>query len=222
MDSWWQLGEWTGELGKSLALSGITCPFCDERGNFETEHHAEKKKANSRKKLNFDTLKCGSCSGYVMVLWSASESPFGGELHDLRVLPWPLKIERHPEEWPKDVGRFWLQAKRSLNGENWDAAVVMARSSLQAALRNQGATGSNLKNEIDSLADKAVLPPIMKDWSHEIRLLGNTSAHPGQGDDPPDSVQARELVKFLDFFLELTYSLPHRIREFRNRQAHDA
>ena len=222
MDSWWQLGEWSGHHGESLAVSQITCPFCMEQGNFETEHHAEKNKANSRKKLNFDTLKCGNCSGYVMVLWSASEFGYGNGLHQFRVLPWPLKIERHPQDWPEAVGRYWLQAKRSLNGENWDAAVLTARSSLQAALRDQGAKGRSLKEEIEDLAAKAVLPPVMKDWSHEIRQLGNKSAHPGQADDPPNAQQARDLVNFLDLFLELTYSLPHRIAQFRQRHNQDS
>ena len=221
MDSWWQLGEWSGYEGESLAAYRITCPFCMERGNLETEHHAEKNKANSRKKLNFDTLKCGNCSGYVMVLWSANEFGFGSRLHDFRLLPSPLRLETHPKEWPVDVGRYWLQAKRSLVGENWDAAVPMARSSLQAALRHQGAKGGNLKEEINHLADRAALPPVMKDWSHEIRLLGNISAHPGQADDPPSAIQAKDLVNFLDLFLELTYSLPRRIAEFRKRQAQD-
>ena len=62
----------SGYEGDSLAAYRITCPFCMERGNFETEHHVEKNKATSSKKLNFDTLKCGNCSGYVMVLWSAT------------------------------------------------------------------------------------------------------------------------------------------------------
>ena len=74
MDSWWQLGEGSGHRGESLATHQITCPFCMERGNFEIAFHAEKKKANSDKKLNFDTLKCGNCSGYVMVLWSAGHA----------------------------------------------------------------------------------------------------------------------------------------------------
>jgi hypothetical protein len=79
MDSWWELGESGGFHGNELALSRITCPFCMEEGNFRTVHHAEKKKPNGTKKLNFDTLQCGSCNGYVMVLWSASSS--GSGLH---------------------------------------------------------------------------------------------------------------------------------------------
>lgn len=187
-----------------------------ERGNFETAHHAEKKKANSDKKLNFDTLKCGNCSGYVMVLWSATG--YGGGLHDYRVLPWPLRLNKHPDYWPDAVGRFWLQAKRNLAGENWDAAVLMARSALQAALRDQDASGANLKQEIDHMADGGRLPPIMKEWSNEIRELGNKSAHPDPQQEPPSANDARDLVRFLDFFLECAYSLPHRIAQYRQRQ----
>lgn len=221
MDSWWQLGEWSGARGETLAIHQITCPFCMERGNFEVAFHAEKSKSNSPKKLNFDTLKCGNCSGYVMTLWSASEYGFGNALHDYHVLPWPLKFENHPDHWPDTVGRYWLQAKRSLAGENWDAAVMMARSALQASLRDQGASGENLKKDIDELAAQGILSPIMRDWSHQVRQLGNKSAHPDPEQPPPSGQEALDLVKFLDFFLEYSYSLPHRIRQFRQRGNHD-
>ena len=39
MDSWWELGEWSGHRGDDLAVYDIECPFCAERGNFETVHH---------------------------------------------------------------------------------------------------------------------------------------------------------------------------------------
>jgi len=42
-----------------LADGLITCAFCGEHGNWKLEHHAEKKKPNEQKRLNFDTLKCG-------------------------------------------------------------------------------------------------------------------------------------------------------------------
>lgn len=106
MDSWWQLGEWMGQRGDDLAISQISCAFCLERGNFKTVFHAEKKKPNSNKKLNFDTLQCGNCGGYVLVLWSATEH-FGREgIHDYHVLRWPLKLEEFPNHWPAGVGRF--------------------------------------------------------------------------------------------------------------------
>jgi hypothetical protein len=72
MNSWWDLGEWSGYDGSELSIWRIACPFCMEQGNFKVAFHATKKNPNSSKVLNFDTLECGNCKGYVMVLWSAS------------------------------------------------------------------------------------------------------------------------------------------------------
>ncbi len=219
MDSWWQLGEWAGVTGKELALHRITCPFCMEKGNFEIAFHAEKNKPNSNKKLNFDTLKCGNCSGYVLSLWSKSSNSYDhNAIHAYKVLPWPLKYGSYPEYWPEAVGRYWLQTKKTLLDENWDAASVMARSALQIALRDHGAQGRNLKKEIDDLATKGVLPPIIKDWSNNIRELGNNSAHPQPSQAPTTSQDARDIARFLDFLLEYLYTLPHQIEKYRERR----
>jgi hypothetical protein len=222
MDSWWQLGEGSGYQGKDLALYRITCPFCLERGNFKSVFHVDKKKPNGNKKLNFDTLECGNCKGFVQVLWSASDLSFGDVLHDYRVLPWPLKYEKHPEHWPPDIGRYWLQAKRNVSDENWDAAAVMARSALQLALRDNKAQGRNLKQEIDDLSARGVLPPIMKDWSDQVRELGNDSAHPAPSQVATNAQDARDIVRFLDFLLEYLYTLPYQIEQYRQRAAKEA
>lgn len=213
MDSWWSLGEWSGYDGTKLALYRITCPFCMEAGNFSTEFHATKKQSNGGKLLNFDTLKCGNCSSFVQVFWSA-----GDRVHDYRVQPWPLKIERAPEHYPEAIGRFWLQAKRNLRDRNWDAAAVMARSALQLAVRSNGAKGANLKQEIDNLASKGILPPLMQEWSHNVRELGNDSAHPNPEQEPTSPRDASDIVGFLDFLLQYLYTLPKKIDEYRSRK----
>lgn len=218
--SWWELAEWAGQSGKDLNLRNIECPFCNERGNFQLEHHAEKKKPNSDKKLNFDTYRCINCVGYVLVFWTSSEFSHGRDgLHDYLVLPYPLKIQKAPDHWPKDVQRFWLQAQRNLQDENWDATSLMARSALQIALRDNNAKGKNLKEEIDDLANQGILPPIMKDWSNNIRELGNDSAHPQPGQPETLSADARDVVKFLNFLLEYLYTLPKEINDYRNRKS---
>lgn len=215
--SWWSLGEGGGYSGSRLELHRITCPFCGQRGNFSTAHHAEKVKANSSKRLNFDTLKCENCAGYVMCLWSAAE--YGGGLHAFKVLPWPTRVDTHPEEWPEQVGRYWIQAHRSLSDENWDAAVVMARSALQISARDHQATGSSLKQEIDSLAETGKIPPIMKEWAHEVREIGNEAAHPRPTSHATAPQDARDIVAFLDQFLDYLYTLPARIQAYRERRA---
>jgi hypothetical protein len=220
MDSWWDLGESIGLMGSDLALYRIQCPFCFEKGNFELAFHAEKKKPNSNKVLNFDTYKCGNCAGYVMVLWSSSEYSYGprNSLHSFKVLPWPLQINSAPEHWPDDIQRYWIQAKKNILDENWDAAALMARSALQIILRENNAQGRTLKNEIDDLANKGLLPPIMKDWSDNIRELGNDAAHPRLGQDPTSAEDAKDVMKFLDFLIEYLYDLPNKIEKYRERR----
>lgn len=218
MNSWWDLGEHVGQSGDSLALYQIECVFCGEKGNFSTEHHAEKKKPNGSKVLNFDTLKCGNCAGYVMVLWSANE--YGGSqgLHASRVIPFPLKITNAPDHWPPAIQRNWLQAHKSMEAENWDAAAVMARTAMQTALRDKNATGANLLEEINNLGTQRLLPPLMIDWSHEVRLLGNQATHPDPQDQGVESNDANDIVEFLDYLLEYLYDLPQRIDAYRVRR----
>jgi hypothetical protein len=217
LDSWWDLGEGSGLHGSELEVHQITCPFCLERGNFSFEHRSEKRKPNARKTLHFDTLRCGNCAGYVMVLWSVGVD-WGGGLYNFRVLPWPLRLEKHPEHWPAEVGRYWIQAHRSAKDENWDAAAVMTRSALQSALRNNDAAGSSLKGEIDDLASKGILPPHMKDWAHELRELGNDAAHPSGSSSAARPDDVRDAIEFLDFLLQYLYTLPHDIEEYRKRR----
>jgi hypothetical protein len=220
MDSWWDLGETMGLMGSNLNLYNIQCPFCFEKGNFELAFHAEKKKPNSNKVLNFDTYKCGNCAGYVMVFWSSNEHSFGprNSLHSFKVLPWPLKIDTAPSHWPKDIQRYWIQAKKNILDNNWDAAAMMARAALQIILRENNAQGKTLKNEIDNLADKGLLPPIMKEWSENIRELGNDAAHPCIGQKPTSAQDARDVMQFLDFLIEYLYDLPFRIAKYRERK----
>jgi hypothetical protein len=67
------------------------------------------------------------------------------------------------------------------------------------ALRYSGAEGHTLAAQIDDLASKGILPPVMKEWSHEVRLLGNDSAHPQPGGSGTEPKDARDVVEFLGF-----------------------
>lgn len=211
MDSWWDLGQWSGYRGSELALYDITCAFCSERGRLARHHHVER--ASGNRKLNYDILRCDSCGNFAMAVWAAS-----GNMHDRRIIPYPLRAERFPDTWPDDVGRFWLQAKRAQADQNWDAAAVMARSALQLALRYKQAKGRDLFGEIDDLASKGELPPLMKEWAHEVRLLARDPAHPQPGQEPTSVEDVRDAIKFLDFLLEYLFGLPASIAKFRGRK----
>ena len=217
--SWWQLGEGSGQQGSELALWMIECAFCGEKGNFERSFHAEKKKPGSDKRLNFDVYRCANCAGYVHVLWSASEMPFSGGIHDFHVMPWPINPKPRPSpNLSAEMARFWTQAHQAVGSEAWDAASVMARSALQLALREHGATGARLVDQIQDLGVKGLLPPPVREWATEVRLLGNDAAHPLPGQDPPEPHDVQQCVDFLDFLLYCLYDLPAKVAEHRARR----
>jgi hypothetical protein len=218
MMSWWEFGEHAGYHGSELDLQGVTCPFCNESGNFEIAHHAERRHATSDKLLNYDLAECKNCGNLVMIFWTAASNAPGGGIHDFKLLPWPRQTTTFPKHWPADVGRYWMQARRNLEGKNWDAAALMARSAVQLVMRHQGANGRNLAAEIDDLASKGILPPIMKEWSHEIRVLGNENAHPTPGSEGTTQKDASDVVEFLGQLLVFTYNLPHQIEQYRERK----
>ena len=217
--SLWLFGE-SGYPGSSLSMFSITCAFCMENGNFEFVHHEEKIKPNSAKKLNFDTLKCGNCAGYVLVFWSAKER---GSIYDYMVIPQARRTERYLEHLPEEVGICWVEARRGVEDGNWNSAALMARSALQAALRCHPDWNGNEKipliQEIDDFASKGHLPPIMKEWSNEVRLLGNESAHPIPGRDPIEPEDVYDIIEFLEFLLAYLYDLPDRINQYQNRDS---
>jgi Domain of unknown function (DUF4145) len=75
----------------------------------------------------------------------------------------------------------------------------------------------DLYNEIEDLAAKGVLPPLMKEWSHEVRELGNDAAHPKPQTTPPTPENARDIVEFLDRLLMYLYDFPKKISGYRAR-----
>jgi hypothetical protein len=149
----------------------------------------------------------------MFVFWSASSSGFGNSAaHDYKVLPWHQSTTGYPKHWPPDVGHYWVEARRSIEGKNWTAAALMARSAVQLVVRAHGAKGKNLKEEIDDLAARALILPIMKEWAHEVRELGNEGTHPQPGTTGTNEKDAKDVVEFLSFLMTVMYNLPNRLK----------
>jgi hypothetical protein len=218
--SWWDLGEWSGIHGNKLATYQIACAFCGEEGSFEIIQHLEREKPGNRfKKLNYDTLKCGHCGNYMFAFWSAASGGGGSGIHDYQLLPWHRSTTSHPKHWPPDIGSYWVEARRSIEGKNWTAAALMARSAVQLVARSHGAKGKNLKEEIDDLANKGQILPSMRDFAHEVRVLANDGTHPQPGTSGTSEKDAKDVVEFLSFLMTVMYNLPKQIEDYRKRKS---
>ena len=95
---------------------------------------------------------------------------------------------------------------------------LMARSAIQLVARHHGAVGKNLKEEIDDLASKGLILPVMQEWAHEVRELGNDGTHPIPGSAGTSQKDAKDVVEFLSFLMRVMYTVPHQIAEYRKRK----
>jgi hypothetical protein len=77
----------------------------------------------------------------------------------------------------------------------------MARSAIQLVARSHGATGKNLKEEIDDLAIKGLILPSMNEFAHEVRVLANEGTHPQPGTTGTREKDAKDVVEFLSFLM---------------------
>ncbi len=234
MNDWWTFGEHSGQFGSGFDSAYLNCPFCDTRGNFTQEYSQTKTSGDDRKKLNYETLKCGNCANLTMVFWSANSSNSYGaaarNIYSYRTLPFPLGKYEGSENWPEPVRRHWVQAKDNLSRNNLEAAAVMARSTLQGAIRGrlepvEGETPTNQKTFIDLFGDinrlheEGTIPNVLKDWAHEVRLFARTAAHPNGSEEDISKDDLNDVMQFIDFLLEYLYDVPARIEIYRSRQS---
>ena len=182
-------------------MAAYFCPHCKVKATF-AERGPSQPRVQWRDRTHY-IWTCNNCEGVVY-------ATVGPESNDVVIYP-SLRSDA-PEEYPHDVRDNFTEAIRSINGDNPKSAVIMARSALQAATREQGATGKNLKEEIDDLA----IPDALKDWAHEIRDGGNLVGHP-EPDKKVEMADAKELMALAESIFEYLYVIPNHVKRRRQR-----
>lgn len=115
--------------------------------------------------------------------------------------------------WPESLRRLFADAQDMVS-EGKSPAIILAtaRSVLELALKELDDQPTlNLYQRIEHLHKAGIITSAVKDWAHDIRLEGNAGTHSGTGEEG----SAAEYVEFLKLFLDMTFSLPERIREKR-------
>jgi Domain of unknown function (DUF4145) len=131
-------------------------------------------------------------------------------------LPWPFAPKRElSANWPEGMKRFPIQAHDSLTNENCDAGNVRVRGALQFVLRTEKAAANALLAQINHLAVKSVLHPLMEDGADEVRILANQSAHPEAPIPKDATLDSRDIVRFFDLLLPRLYDLPKQTGNYR-------
>lgn len=116
---------------------------------------------------------------------------------------------------PDAIKRTFAQAEKNMTMPDCEeAAVMMYRKTIETTIKTQypDLEESNLKKQIDKLEKERVIPPVMKEWAHEVRIIGNDGAHESVGVTRNDAEAAKA---FTTAFLQYLINLPKEIEERR-------
>jgi hypothetical protein len=114
--------------------------------------------------------------------------------------------------------------RRSATGSNAARRSTRQTCGTYGAVRNSarcaGARGNRKKpkGEIDDLAAKGKLLPVMQEWAHAVRELGNEGTHPKPGTTGTNKKDAEDVVEYLGFLMQVVYNLSHQIEQYRARK----
>lgn len=130
----------------------------------------------------------------------------------------PIFKATAPQGIPVNIEGFYLQGLENLHARRWDAAGAMFRKTLDTATKVicSELKGMTLYARINKLVEQGLLTSAMGDWSHEIRLDGNSAVH---DEEPETESDAKTTQKFTEAFLNYAFTLPSLVSTSRANRA---
>lgn len=110
-------------------------------------------------------------------------------------LPQPPPVVQVPmfPDVPVEIASAAAEAYRCqkmANGKR--AAILLARSVIEATAKDKGITRGTLVQKIDKMHDQRLIRPVVRDEAHEVRYFGNDMAHGDFAGEP--GAQETDLV----------------------------
>jgi hypothetical protein len=120
-----------------------------------------------------------------------------------------------PEHLSPPVEKAFRSAERNFNApDGEDAAAMLYRRAIDVAIKEKHPDVKGmLAARIQTLVKKGLLPPSMKDWGDQIRLIGNDGAHEPEGVTMED---LKPMRGFTEAFLRYFISIPFEVARARS------
>lgn len=196
----------------------ITCPHCGNKTPQVVEYETtsiEKVSTGDGQvfpiKDYYFLVRCRTCKEISLYgSWELAEDPY--DLEEAYCL-YP-KIEAIPSNIPDVIRRSYNEAKK-VEKISPAAFVVLIGKSLECLCEDKKAEGNNLKNKLDDLAKKGIIPKTLLKMGHSVRLLRNIGAHPSDYD-----ITEEEVSIIGDFFaavIEYVYVAPEKIKSLEEK-----
>ncbi|WIB16669.1 DUF4145 domain-containing protein [Curtobacterium sp. MCPF17_050] len=198
----------------------IDCPYC-ETVSHATERRGSAVLVSSDPIVVSAAFQCDHCSNLLVA--RAEVSSVGGRNADYYSAALNQRGTSYWSWEPKTVGgRSYSDVPPQIAGPAseahscysigaYRAAVLMARSVIEAGAKDKGVETGSLYGKIAALAGQQVIRPLIADAAHEVRLLGNDMAHGDFATTDITADEAGEVLDLLDVFIAEVYELPGKI-----------
>ncbi len=117
----------------------------------------------------------------------------------------PVRTAFSTQNIPEAILKTFNEAVTSHAQTCFVASAIMIRRTLEEICDERGANGKDLKERINDLKAKVVLPPELFDAMDELRVLGNDAAHIEA--KTYDQISKPELDVAIEFTIELLKAL---------------
>jgi hypothetical protein len=117
--------------------------------------------------------------------------------------PSPTTFEYFPDV-PEAIASAATEATLCLSVGAYRAACSMSRSVIEATAKDKGHTTGRLIEKIESLKTDEAIRSNIASAAHEVRFLGNETAH-GDFTDPVSKEEAEETIDLMKLFLHDVY-----------------
>jgi hypothetical protein len=163
-------------------------------------------------------LECNHCNNFLYVISDATRYGDGTTSINLSKTKdyYPKNNPKVDGSVPEKVARDFLEALVCFNVGAFKASVAMCRRALENSVIERGAKKGKLIEQINDLCDKQAITKDIKDWCHQIRIIGNMGAHPDEdGLEEVTQEDANDLINFMEEYLNYVYIMPAKVAEKR-------
>lgn len=199
------------------------CRFCGNKTKLdivgshnvthEEEFYDEEHNANIKEWIS-DTewmmLKCCVCGNISLGSEYIDKNLAMNDLSHISI-EYP-KVIYSSYQMPKEIYNAYEVA---LKARYLDSAlcILSLRRTLEIICKQQGETKGDLIDKVKKLADKGILPSVLKNVSHILRIFGNAAAH---GDEVVfTKTQIEHLIEFTETIIDYIYILPEKLERLK-------
>ncbi|WP_208322171.1 DUF4145 domain-containing protein [Paramicrobacterium fandaimingii] len=135
-------------------------------------------------------------------------------------IEWYPRVGESPEfsDVPEPIAEAAKEAHSASSVNCPMAAILMARTVVEATAKNKGITSGRLFEKIDALETAGLIRPSTKDAAHEIRYLGNDMAH-GDIGDRPTADDAQDVLELMGEVLNEVFQGPARTARIKAKRS---